>query len=69
MYNSANISSKGVRNPTLAKNTPRATYPQVKPWQNDWTFALNMDWTNVHLVQGMHIRKMLGVAKRLNIVQ
>ena len=19
----------------------------IKPWQNDWTFALNMDWTNV----------------------
>ena len=19
----------------------------LKPWQNDWTFVLNMDWTNV----------------------
>ena len=27
-----------------------AFFSTLKPWQNDWAFALSMDWTNVHLV-------------------
>ena len=29
------------------QNVPASCERGLKPWQNDWTFALNMHWTNV----------------------